>query len=207
MAKKPAPKAAKKTSSQSVTLSDVADLLRLPPGVKDQKVKQGGKKVKSISITDIPEAGYISGVESQITLSADKFKSLTKYVIQPYDVIMSIQGTVGTVGIVPEKFAGNWLANISLLVIRFSEKQQDSAIALCMYLKSSSGRDLITKLQKGDAIKRINVKEFAATRTPVLDAAIKKISNLAFKEELNLKARIDDLYVKIGELRAGYRPG
>jgi hypothetical protein len=93
------------------------------------------------------------------------------------------------------------------LVIRFSEKQQENAIALCMYLKSSSGRDLITKLQKGDAIKRINVKEFAATRTSVLDAAIKKTSNLAFKEELNLKARIDDLYVKIGELRAAYRPG
>ena len=207
MAKKPAPKAAKKSGSKFVKLSEVADLLRLPPGVKDQKVKQGGKKIKSISITDIPEAGYISSVDSQITLSADKYKSLKKYVIRPYDVIMSIQGTVGTVGIVPEKFAGNWLANISLLVIRFSEKQQDNAVALCMYLKSSSGRDLIAKLQKGDAIKRINVKEFAAIRTPVLDAAVKKASGLAFKEELNLKARIDDLYAKIGGLRKDYRPG
>ena len=207
MAKKQAPKTAKKTSLQSVKLSSVADLLRLPPGVKDQKVKQGGKKIKSISITDIPEAGYIAGVDSQITLSADKYKSLKKYVIQPYDVIMSIQGTVGTVGIVAEKFAGNWLANISLLVIRFSENQQDNAIALCMYLKSSSGRDLIAKLQKGDAIKRINVKEFAAIPVRVLDPAIKKASNLAFKEELNLKARIDDLYVKIGELRKAYLPG
>ena len=192
------------SSFSTVRLSEVADLLRLPPGVKDEKVKKGGKRVRSISITDIPEAGYITGVESLITLSADKYKSLKKYVIQPFDVVMSIQGTVGTVGIVPETFTGNWMANISLLVVRFREQKQENAIALCMYLKSTHGREIIRKLQKGDAIKRINVKEFAAVQIPELSADIRKASTSAFKEEINIKARIEDLYSSMMTVRAGY---
>ena len=175
--------------------------------MKDEKVAKGGKRVRSISITDIPEAGYLGEVESLITLSADRFKSLKKYAIQPFDVVMSIQGTVGTVGIVPEKFTGNWMANISLLVIRFSEEKQENAIALCMFLKSAKGKELIGKLQKGDTIKRINVKEFAAIQIPTLSADVKKQSASAFKEEVNIKARIDELYSALAEVRAKYQAG
>jgi restriction endonuclease S subunit len=202
MAKRPA--ATAKVSFSTVRISEIADLLRLPPGVKNEQIKKGGKRVRSISITDIPEAGYIVGVESLITLSAEKFKSLKKYVIQPFDVVMSIQGTVGTVGIVPEKFTGNWMANISLLVIRFREKKQENAIALCMYLKSGYGREIIKKLQKGDAIKRINVKEFAAVQIPELTADVRKAATSAFKEEINVKARIEDLYDSMQAVRAAY---
>ena len=206
MAKKKAAPAAKaeKAAYTTVKLADVASLLRLPPGVKDEKIKKGGKKVYSISITDIPQAGYLTGVEASISLSADKVKSLKKYVIQPFDVLMSIQGTVGTVGIVPETFAGNWMANISLLVIRFEENKQDNAIALAMYLKSAYGRDIIKKLQKGDSIKRINVKEFAAAQVPVVTAAVKKASTSVFKGELDLQARSDELAKSMAELRATY---
>jgi hypothetical protein len=203
MAKKSAP-VTKKIAVDTIRLSEAADLLRLPPGVKDEKIKSGGKRVKSISITDIPEAGYLADVDSTITLSAEKFKSLKKYVIQPFDVVMSIQGTVGTVGIIPEKFSGNWMANISLLVIRFNEDKQENAVALAMFLKSGFGRDIIKKLQKGDAIKRINVKEFAATQIPALNADTKKTSTALFKEEVSLKAKIDDLYASMEAARASY---
>ncbi len=202
MAKRSAP--VQKVDFPTIRLSEVASLLRLPPGVKDEKIKKGGKRVRSISITDIPEAGYLSDVESLITLSTEKFASLKKYVIQPFDLVMSIQGTVGTVGVVPEKFTGNWMANISLLVVRFRETKQEQAIALCIYLKSKRGRDLIRKLQKGDTIKRINVKEFAAVQIPELSAEVKKASTSAFKEEINIKARIDDLYQSMQDLRASY---
>ena len=203
MAKKSAP-VTKKIAVDTIRLSEAADLLRLPPGVKDEKIKSGGKRVKSISITDIPEAGYLADVVSTITLSAEKFKSLKKYVIQPFDVVMSIQGTVGTVGIIPEKFSGNWMANISLLVIRFNEDKQENAVALAMFLKSGFGRDIIKKLQKGDAIKRINVKEFAATQIPALNADTKKTSTALFKEEISLNAKIDDLYASMEAARASY---
>jgi restriction endonuclease S subunit len=209
MAKKSVPAASKasKTAFETVKLSDVADLLRLPPGVKDEQLKKGGKKVKSISITDIPAAGYIEDVVSTITLPAEKFKSLKKYVIQPYDVVMSIQGTVGTVGVVPAEFPGSWMANISLLVIRFRENAAENSVALTMFLKSAHGREIIARLQKGDAIKRINVKEFAAVQVPVLTADVKKLSTAVFKEEIELKARVDDLHESIRQVRAGYLAG
>ena len=203
MAKKQVAKTAKPRTT-GVGLSEVASLLRLPPGVKDQKLKKGGKRVRSISITDLPEAGYIPGVESLITLSPDRHKSLEKYLIQPFDVIMSIQGSVGTVGVVPETFTGNWLANISLLVVRFAENPKDNAIALSMFLKSTKGQETIAKLQKGDSIKRVNVKEFAAIRIPALTPALKKSSATAFKEEVNVKARIDELYARISQIRKQY---
>ncbi len=189
---------------ETARLADEADLLRLPPGVKDEKIKKGGKKIRSISITDIPEAGYLEEVESVISLSTDKFKGLKKYGIQPFDVLMSIQGTVGNVGVVPESFAGNWMANISLLVIRFHEAKQDNAIAFTMFMKSAHGREIIKKLQKGDSIKRINVKELASVQIPELNASIKKEAYSAFEKELEIKKQIDDLRASMDEVRTQY---
>lgn len=204
MAKKKTGSKTAKLGVPTVKLGDVADLLRLPPGVKDEKIKKGGKRVRTISITDIPEAGYLSSVESQISLSTDKYKSLKKYAIQPFDVLMSIQGTVGTVGIVPEKFTGNWMANISLLVIRFNEEKQENAVALTMFLKSDAGRGIIRKLQKGDTIKRINVKEFAAVQIPELTTDIKKQSQSVFDEELKTLGQIDELREEMARIRSSY---
>lgn len=203
-------KTAKKSGasgSAAVKLSDVAGLLRLPPGVRDQKAKQGGKTLKLVSITDLPEAGFIDNVEGKITLSADKYNTIKKYTLQPFDVLMSIQGTVGVVGIVTEKFSGTWMANISLLVIRFSENKKDNAIALLEYLKSSFGAAVIKKLQKGNIIKRINVKEFAAVKIPRLTPDIKKESATLFAKEIGVKKKIDDLYQNLAELRAAYLKG
>ena len=87
----------------TVKIGEVAQLLRLPPGVRDEEIKKGGKKVKVISIADLPEAGFIADIKDAITLSKDKIDSITKYRIEPFDVLISIQGTVGRVGIVPEQ--------------------------------------------------------------------------------------------------------
>ncbi len=197
-------KATTKPNVETVKLADEADLLRLPPGVKDEQIKKGGKRIRSISITDIPEAGYLNEVESVISLSADKFKGLKKYNIQPFDVLMSIQGTVGNVGVVPESFSGNWMANISLLVVRFHEAKQDNAVAFTMFMKSAHGREIIKKLQKGDSIKRINVKELASVEIPEINANIKKSAYAAFEKELSIKKQIDDLRVSMEDVRNQY---
>ena len=189
-----------------VKLGDAARLLRLPPGVRDEKSKKGGKKIKVISIVDLPEAGYISNIKDTITLSKEKFSSIKKYVIQPFDVLMSIQGTVGKVGVVAESMRGDIIANISLLAIRFKENKADNAVALLQYLKSTGGRKLITKLQKGSTIKRINVKEFAAAKVPMLTADIKRQSKSVFDKEVKALEKIMDMYDSLEAIRKSYLP-
>jgi type I restriction enzyme M protein len=187
-----------------VKLGDAASLLRLPPGVRDEKTKKGGKKIKVISIVDLPEAGYIGNIKDTITLSKEKFSSIKKYVIQPFDVLMSIQGTVGKVGVVAESMRGDVIANISLLAIRFKENKADNAVALLQYLKSTAGRKLITKLQKGSTIKRINVKEFAAAKVPMLTADIKRQSKSVFDKEVKVLEKITDMYDSLETIRKSY---
>jgi hypothetical protein len=200
---------AKSTAKSSIPVSmvrlgDVASLLRLPPGVRDEKIKKGGKKVRVVSIVDLPEAGYISSVPDTISLSKEKYESIKKYRIMPFDVLMSIQGSVGKVGVVPEKFSGDWIANISLLSVRFEEKQADNALALLAYLKSAAGRKVIAKLTKGTTIQRINVKEFASVQVPELTTDIKRQSQSLFGKEITVMEKIDALYDSMEEIRTGY---
>jgi len=191
-------------SPPTVKLGEVAKLLRLPPGVRDEKTKRGGDKVKVISIVDLPVAGYISNIKDSITLSKEKFGSIKKYRIEPFDVLMSIQGTVGRVGVVPESLSGDVIANISLLAIRFRENQRDNGIALLQYLKSQAGRKLITKLQKGNTIKRINVKELASSKIPGLTADIKRQSKAVFDKELAILKQINGLYDSLEDTKKSY---
>lgn len=190
-----------------IKLREVAKLSRLPPGVKDENIAKAGKKVRVISIADLPEAGFISDIQDSITLSKEKFSSISKYKIEPFDVIMSIQGTVGTigtVGVVPERLSGDVIANISMLAIRFKENKEDNAIALLQYLKSTHGRKLISRLQKGTTIMRINVKEFAATEVPALSADIKRKSKAVFDKELTVLGKINELYGSLEDIRRSY---
>ena len=197
--------AKKNTDSVSmIKLGSTAKLLRLPPGVRDEKSKKGGKKIKVISIVDLPEAGFIGKIKDTITLSASKLGSIKKYAIQPFDVLMSIQGTVGKVGVVPATVRGDVIANISLLAIRFNEDKQDNAVALLQYLKSTPGRKLIAKLQKGTTIKRINVKEFAAVKVPALSADIKRQSKAVFDKEVKALEKINAMYETLDEIRQSY---
>ena len=188
-------------------MTDSANLLRLPPGVRDEKAVKGGKKVRVVSIVDLPEAGFISSVPDVINLSKDKFESIKKYKLQPFDVLMSIQGTVGRVGVVPASFAGDWMANISLLAIRFKDDKQDNAIALLEYLKSSFGMKIISKLEKGSTIKRINVKEFAAVQLPALSPNIVRQSKSLFDKEVKVMEKVDELLTSLKDLRTGYLSG
>ena len=196
---------AKNSASMStVRLGEVADLLRLPPGVRDEEIKKGGKKVRVVSIVDLPEAGYIGTVPDVISLSKEKFDTIKKYKILPFDVFMSIQGTVGRVGVVPEKFSGDWIGNISLLVIRFKDQKMENAVALLEFLKSAHGRKVVSKLEKGTTIRRINVKEFAAVQVPELTTDVKRQSQSLFAKELKLLEKINELHESMAQLREGY---
>ncbi len=188
----------------TVRLGDVAGLLRLPPGVRDEEIKKGGKKVRVVSIVDLPQAGFIGTVPDVITLSKEKFDTIKKYRIKPFDVLMSIQGTVGRVGVVPEDFSGDWIGNISLLAIRFTDQKMENAVALLELLKSSHGKKIIARLEKGTTIRRINVKEFASVQVPELTADIKKKSQLVFGKELKVLEKITELHQSMEQLRIEY---
>ena len=204
MAKKKAVAGAAPASAEDVRLSEVAKLLRLPPGVRDQTKSKGGKRVKMVSIVDLPSSGFVSEVTNTVSLATEKFAEIKKYTLQPYDVLMSIQGTVGVVGVLPEALSGTWMANISLLTIRFADRKLENAIALLAYLKSPKGRNLIKELEKGTTIKRINVKDFAKSKTPALSATVIREAKKVFDGEIKIFEKIDALLATVDELRSGY---
>ena len=152
----------------------------------------------------MPESGYISDIKDSITLSKDKFSRIAKYKIQPFDMLMSIQGTVGRVGIIPERLSRDVIANISLLAIRFMDDKEDNAIALLQFLKSTHGKKLIKKLQKGTTIKRINIKDLASAKIPPLSTDIKRNSKAVFNKELAVFGKINGLYDSLEDIRKSY---
>ena len=191
----------------NVRLSQAAKLLRLPPGVRDQGGAKGAKRIKLVSIVDLPSSGFVAGVSNSISLNPGRFNEINKYVLKPYDLLMSIQGTVGVIGILPEKISGAWMANISLLTIRFLENKFENAIALLAYLRAPAGKNAIKSLEKGTTIKRINVKDFAKIQIPELNAQITKEAKKIFDSEIKTFEKIDALLETIQEVRSGYLKG
>lgn len=188
----------------TVKLSEVADVLRLPPSLKDEKAK-GGKKVQILMQSDLPLYGYVSGASQTYTLSKATLEKVNKYLLKPNDVVIVATGdSIGKAHIVPEDLSGEMVATNTLFVIRFFDNEKDNAMALAMFLNSNLSDKAISKLITGTTLQRINVKEFKEIKIPVLTTEVKKASKQAWNNEVKNYQKMLEYRDKVEESRNKY---
>jgi restriction endonuclease S subunit len=193
-----------KQKLETIKLSVVADVLRLPPSLKDEKAK-GGKKVQVLTQSALPLYGYVSGASQTYTLSKAAIEKNEKYLLKPNDVVFVATGdSIGKAHIVPEDLSGDMVATGTLFVIRFYENEKDNAMALAMYLNSGLSDKAISKVITGTTLHRINIKEIKNIKIPVLTSEVKKVSKQAWNNEIKNYQKMLEYRDKIEEARAGY---
>lgn len=204
MAKKKSAKEKAKYPFETLRLKEIAEVLRLPPTLKDEKAK-GGKKVNVLMQTDLPLYGYAAGASQTFTLSKETVAKIDKYFLKPNDVILVGTGdNIGKTHIVGEDVDGATVATGTLFTIRFSENQKDNAVSVASFLNSSYGKEIFEKLKTGAKLKRVNSKALRSIEVPVLTTETKKQAKQLWNSELKGYEKMLEYRNKIEEARQEY---
>ncbi len=158
-----------------------------------------------VSASDIPQAGYISRPSETIYVKENNLKKAEIQRLNSIDIVLAIKGSVGKVGIVPEKLEGKWIANQSFQIIRL---RKDSAICdprvLYMYLKSYVAQDLLRYRSYGATIPMVQKRDVVKFPVIVPSPEQQQETIEFFEEEVRLMAKIKILEAKIRKLNEAY---
>ncbi len=184
-----------------IALNAETKILRAPL-IKNENAKNS-QLYHVASITDIPASGYLDMPKKEIRVKQSLPKA-EKYELEPFDVLLTIVGTIGEITILPEKLPGKWIPSSNMLIIRFNDSKQDKAIAFYMFMKSKHGQSILKNLTHGATIPIISKKAFSKKLIPELTTDIKRESKKFFNNESKIFQKIEDLKKSAEELRATY---
>ncbi len=184
-----------------VPLKNEARILRAP--LLKNEDDQTGRPFHVAAITDFPEVGYMDRPARVISIS-DNLKLARKYQLQPYDVLVTIVGTIGRVAVVPPELSEDWVPATNMLAVRFREDAEKKAIAFAIYMKSPHGQQVLADLTHGTTIPLVSKKEFSRRLIPYLSPEVCDESMTIFYREMEIEKQRAELADEIRRLRDGF---
>lgn len=171
----------------TVKLPEIAILRRsqiIPP-------LKSGRKVHEVIPADLPMAGFINdGKEKRVAIASKTYET---YRLEPLDVILSVKGIVGKVGIIKPD-AENFIASQAFHIIRILNpdrlsKTQDAKY-LYMFFKSTYGQSLLSSITSGNLSPQIPVTAINKMEIPWPKPEIRESICKLFEEEIAIANKI-----------------
>lgn len=184
-----------------VPLKNEAKILRAPLLKNEDEVS--GEPFRVAAITDFPSAGFL-GAPARTIYVSESVKLAHKYKLEPYDVLVTIVGTIGHVAVVPPRMEESWVPATNMLVIRFREETEKKAIGFAVYMRSRHGQQLLRELTHGTTIPLVSKKEFSRRLIPYLSPEICDESMTIFYREIELEDQRHKLAAEMQNLRDGF---
>lgn len=185
----------------TVVLRDVADLIRAPLIKSDSS--RGGTLFRLAAIGDIPEHGFLPTPERSVRLQAGRNEAL-RFALEDYDVVMTMVGTIGRIGIIPPQRDELWVPASNIVVIRFREQKPEQAVALVAFIRSPHGRRLLHDMTHGRTIPIISKKGFSRIQIPAMAPRLQKTVATYTRKETLLFEKRNEIVRQIDELRDSY---
>lgn len=186
---------------KTIPLGELAELIR-PQAVRDKKQKEDGTEYREVMVSDLPDTGYINDTKRTVFVSEKNKERAKQQRLAANDILVSIKGTIGKIGLIPESFADDqqWLAGQSLQIVRCKENSKlISSIVLYMYLKSPIAQSLLASRASG-MISMIQVRDIKSLPVPIPSAEEQRAIIETFNEKLKLKNKITALEAELGNL-------
>lgn len=171
----------------TVKLPEIAILRRsqiIPPF-------KNGRKVYEVIPADLPMAGFIKdGKEKHVDVSSKTYET---YRLEPLDVILSVKGIVGKVGIIKPD-AEDFIASQAFHIIRILNPDRLSktrdAKYLYMFFKSTYGQSLLSSITSGNLSPQIPVSAINKMEIPWPKLEIRESVCKLFEEETTIANKI-----------------
>ncbi len=166
-------------------LEDHVELLRAPLFKTEV---DGIHPVRIASISDFPCCGYLPK-PSRTVLLGDRHREASRYLVLPFDVLVTIVGTVGQLAIVPETVSEEWVPATNIVILRLREPSLGGATALYLYFRSEAGRKVLGELVHGKSIPLVSKKALAKVPVPPLTSDVRERAEALFHQEIALHSK------------------
>lgn len=189
---------------EAATLGDVVEMIR---PVSLAETPDGEYQLLDAAPSDVSERGYLNRPQRMIAVDRPKYLKALNQQLRPDDLVLSIKGNIGVVGIVPEGVPGDgeqniWTAGQSMMILRMKRRSELSPILLYEYLSSGTVQEFIRSISGGAGISTIAMKDLSSFPVPLPDAATEKRVSAAFEHRQELFDRLDEIRDEIGRERA-----
>ena len=152
--------------TELVDLVDVKGGKRLPKGVGFSKTKT---KHPYIRVRDISHERLIKLTKDYEYIDDDTALLLKRYTVSTGDIILSIVGTIGNIGIIDDSLHGANLTENCVKITNYSRRI--SPDYLYYFLKSSIGQNQIKMGVVGAVQQKLPIKNIESIKIPVVPIA------------------------------------
>lgn len=154
--------------SATIELQDAVELVRpLSLG----KADDGDFTIFEASPADVSQHGLLTQPKKTSTLERAQMRKARNQRLLPGDVILSVKGTIGTTGLVPDNAPTGdedrfWTAGQSFMILR-PKREGIHGVVLYEYLANPTVVEALRTLAGGAAIQSIAIKDLKAFRVPI----------------------------------------
>ncbi|WP_281213666.1 restriction endonuclease subunit S [Shewanella insulae] len=186
-------------SMPTLPLSDVVEFIRC----QAIKGEEPGEIYYEANQADIDCAGIFERPKKLLTIADAKVMTRVKRQrMLPRDVLVTVKGNVGKIGLVPSSAEGNWIAGQSFIILRLKPNGpiQDCTY-LYRYLNSPMAQQALVSNAVGAGIKTIKMNDLE--ELPVVIPTLEQVKEASEKQQqmVSLQKQIAQLQQQIDALR------
>ncbi len=187
-------------SSQTQKLENFVSILRPIPRPPVNK----GLIVLEVGTADLQEFAYIAPPVKEVRLDIATAQRNENLFLKPFDIVITVKGSVGRVGIAPEDVPppgeGGWIVGQAAVILRVTNRKIMHPKALAVYLRSPLGQAMLGGLALGATIPLIQQRELQ--QLPVVVPAMEEVAGICdiLDKQASIKEEIDGLKAQLVEL-------
>lgn len=196
--------------NQRYEVAELSALVELIRPVSLPKDEEGDYVVHEAAPGDVGEDGFLAAPPKTVPVNRGALRKARNQQLEPGDVILSVKGTIGRVGIVPEKAPGRdvdafWSAGQSMMILR-PRGGRILPEVLYEYLSSDLMQEHLHALASGAVIQSFNMQDLKGLPVPVPSKEEQDKTAEAFHARQDLFAEIRRVRDQIAKHRASNWP-
>lgn len=194
--------------AKTVELNDLAEIIR-PQALPADDGEQT-HIFAEVSVQDVQGDGSIDEPTKLVKIEDRNLAKVMRQKLEPDDVLLSVRGRIGTVGIVPtirdEVGAAEWLASQAFVILRLRNNSPITPLILYRYLASPLGQGLLNSLTTGATVPMISMGDLKKLRIMVPTLREQREIEQQYEKIRKLRSQIKQLEQLTDELKAASWP-
>jgi type I restriction enzyme M protein len=193
--------------AKTLELSDIAEVIR--PQTVAGTASEFTHPFGEVGLQDIEADGSIRDPAKRVVVAEGALTRANRQRLGPGDVLLSVRGRIGTVGMVPEgatKSAQPWIASQAFVILRPRGGSQVSSLALYRYLSSPTGQGLLQSLASGTTVPMVSIGDVKKLRVMIPTPSEQREIEKQYDKLRRLRAEIRELEEQADALRSSGWP-
>ena len=184
---------------KTIKLSSLVSFVR-PLHIESKKAKNG-PEINEIMLSDINSMGEIIDTNKKVNVREDFFSKTNFPFIQKGDLVISIKGTLGKIGYIPNELI-NTVPGPSLCILRLNDSAPIKGEYLFQYLLSNIGQKMFISASQGGSIPFIAIDDLKNFPIPIPTLEEQKVANKNLKRSKELSESLQRMQKELDECTA-----